>query len=192
MIEVPAYEKDRVRVFAVNSGAPVADLRQTFLSRLEGNSPQLAPDMLAELLGTTLIDPAYIEIFPVKDLGDLGLSQYLAQALEVRGDALRADRPRLDALEGSVMIVLSAAFGGKPTTLSPGAALTLIGTYPTENAVQPSTMSLPDPGGAGMPAPETTVTEPSSKLGSGLIALIISGALLLSAAIFLALSGDPQ
>ncbi|MEM8581777.1 MAG: hypothetical protein AAGF50_11335 [Pseudomonadota bacterium] len=189
---MPAFEKERVRVFAVNSGAPVADLRQTFLSRLENESSQLAPDMIAELLGTHIIDAAYVEVFPTKDVSDLGLSQYLTQALEVREDVLRDDRARLDALEGSVMIVLSAAFGGKAATLSPGAALTLIGTYPTEQAVSPSSMPLPDPGGTAMPGVQKNVTAPSRRLGSGLVALIVGGALFAAAAVLLALSGDPQ
>lgn len=189
MIEVPAHEKDRVRVFAVNGGSDVGGLRQTFLSQLEGETPLPKPETLAALLGTDAVDPAYVEIFPVGDIAELGLSRYLTDALDVRQEALAPDRGKLDALDGSVMIVLSKAFGGHAVSFTPGAALTLIGVYPTQTAAQPAAVPLPDPGGAGMPAPDTDSAKATRPLGSGLIALIVFAGLLIAAVLVLSIAG---
>lgn len=193
MIEVPAHEKDHVRVFAVNGEWDVGNLRQTFLSRLDPDAPVPAHEVLAQLLGTAEFDPAYVEIFPVADVAELGVSRYLSDALDVKESALSKDRGKLDALAGSVMIVLSAAFPGKALSFTPGAALTLIGTYPTEAAVEPSAIALPNPGGEAIPSPEDSETRQSRALGSGLIALIIGVGLLIAIGLVLAISGgEPQ
>lgn len=189
MIEIPAHEKDMVRVFAVSGGAEVDALRQTFLTGLDADAEKPDPAAFHALLGNADLNTDYIEIFPVNDIAELRLSGYLTQALDVRSEAIAPDRARLDALQGNVLLLLSSAFEGRPSRLDPNSALTLIGTYPTESFVPSQPGALPDPGGTAMPSPRTTPDTRSRRLGSGSIALIVVAAIALAAALLLLLPG---
>ena len=75
------------------------------------------------------LDPAYIEIFDLAELSGVGLAGYLTEGLGVPAPALAADRARLEALKGPVLILLSKALHGRKVTLTPDPRLTLVGTY---------------------------------------------------------------
>jgi hypothetical protein len=189
MIEIPAYDRDNVYVFALNGDDQFDGLRQTFLSSMDEAAERPDPGDVAQLIGLETVDTRYIEVFPAKDVAELGLSRYLADALDVKAEALAGNRAKLDALEGYVMLVLSAAFKGGAHTLTPGPALTHIGTFPTEAAAAPAAEPLPDPGGTTMPAPEASERAPRARLGSGTIALVVLVALGVAALLVLVLPG---
>ena len=112
-----------IYVFALNTPVSVT---LTDLTRARGETAGLPP--LGDWLGLADLDCDRIELFPVSDLGDLPLSNYLLSAY----DADPADQgPRLDALDGSVLIVPARAMTGAP---KPGAEATLIATLETARA----------------------------------------------------------
>lgn len=107
-------------VFALNTSVAVT---LTDLTRAEGSLPQLPP--LADWLGLDALDTDRIELFPIQDLGELSLSQYLEMAhVSEAGEAAA----RLNALSGQVLLVPETAMSGTP---NPGAELTLIARLDT-------------------------------------------------------------
>jgi len=113
-LHIPPGERHILRVFALSLPDP---------ARLAGDGPALAA-----LLGLPQIDPAGVEVFETADLSGVGLSTYLTEGDGVAEEALAADRDRLDALKGWVLILRSEAVTG-PVTLAPAAALTFLGRY---------------------------------------------------------------
>jgi hypothetical protein len=142
-----------LHVFAVNGAS---DLRRTHLTRVEGAAPDLPP--LSEWLGVGRVDTDRIEIFPVSDLGDTRLADYVAMAFEP-AEPIDADtRARLNALQGSVLIVPDAALDGPP---EPGGAVTPIATLPL---AQPDHRAdLPRAEARQAPPPPQPEAEPAAK-----------------------------
>lgn len=118
-LTIPAHDRDGVRVFTAR--LPPDDLKR--------DKARLA----AELLGDADLDPAFVEIFDLADLSGLGLPGYLAEGLGVPDSALAADRARLGAVTGPVLILLSKALHGRAVTLIPDPRLTLVGSYVEEH-----------------------------------------------------------
>jgi hypothetical protein len=117
-LTVPAHETGAVRVFAVNlPEEEIAPFR-----RGDG-------DRIRAALGLDFIDRDFVETLKAADLKPIGLAGYLIEGLGIPADALAADRARLDALEGHVLLVHSTAFGGRDATISPTPEVTYIGTY---------------------------------------------------------------
>lgn len=122
-LETSTVERGLVRVFALS-------MSQDEAQALRDNTPEDgAPAPQAAALGLDTINADYIEVFPVSDLSEIGLTGYLVEGNGIDPDSLRGDRAKLDALDGWVMCVYSAAFGGRAVTLRPAPELTLIGTY---------------------------------------------------------------
>ncbi len=84
---------------------------------------------LARLLGVTALDTHQAELFPIADLDEMSLTEFLEDGHGVAPDALKGDKAKLNALEGWVLLLRSAAFEGLDVTLHPSAQITLIGTY---------------------------------------------------------------
>lgn len=114
-LTIPAHDRNGIRVFS-------ATLTPEDMQRDKAG-------LVALLLGDANLDPAFVELFDVADLTDLGLAGYLADGLGVPDAALAADRPRLDALRGPVLILLSKALHGRTATLTLDPRLSLVGTY---------------------------------------------------------------
>ena len=111
-IDIPTTERGVTRVFAVN--LPWQDAKAAAPGPLL-NVPDL-PENAAQ-------------IFPVSDLGDLGLTGYLTEGMGLPPAQIMADKAKLSALDGHVLVLNTNALHGRAVTLEPGAALTLIGTY---------------------------------------------------------------
>ncbi|MCU0903423.1 MAG: hypothetical protein MUE83_06060 [Tabrizicola sp.] len=114
-LPVPALDRNTVRVFS--AALPPEEMQR--------GKASLAP----ELLGDPDLDPAYVELFDVKELSDIGLAGYLTEGLGVPEAALTGDLDRLDGLKGPVLILLSKALHGREVTLTLDPRMTLIGTY---------------------------------------------------------------
>jgi len=131
-MKVPQGERNAVRVFAARlTPAELVRLRTPM-------STDPAPHdtaVLAALLGVDHLAPGQVELFHSDDVAPIGLAAYLTEGTAVAEAQIAADRTRLDALEGPILIVLSAAFGGDAVTLHPDPRLTLIGMYTAE--IQP-------------------------------------------------------
>ncbi|MFW5641658.1 MAG: hypothetical protein ACOCY0_02725 [Roseicyclus sp.] len=139
-----------LHVFAVNGAS---ELRHTHLTRIEGVVPKLPP--LAEWLGVGRVDTDRIEIFPVSDLDGLTLADYVTMAFEPAEPVDADTRARLNALQGSVLIVPDAALDAAP---APGPALTPLATLalarPDHRADLPKARTAPPP-------PAETEAEPA-------------------------------
>lgn len=161
-----------IRVFAVNGSA--SDVTDDMNTR--GKTA-----LVAEALGTKIPKDGF-ELIALADLADIGLSGYLADGYAVPDAQLKDARSKLDALDGYVLLVFSAAFGGTETTLSPGAHLTLIGTF---GETQPDMISLPLDAEAAQPytgTPHARAATPPKKNASGSLvvaALVILAGLIL-------------
>lgn len=156
-----------LHVFALNTDL---DLRHTHLTRARGEVADLPP--LADWLGVT-VDPDEVELFPVRDLDNMTLSDYVTAAFAPESEIARGDRARIDALAGSVLLVpdraLGDAAGGAP---KPGAALTLVASLPLAQADHVATLPRVDVD--PLPMIDTEVpADIEEKSGSFLVPLVI-------------------
>lgn len=171
-LQLPLNEHGLIRVFAVNRTA--AELPLALKS-------QDKAALAAKLLGHDIADGG-AELFPVSDLSGIGLSGYLAEGYTVPDDQLRDARAKLDALEGYVLLVFSTAFEGRPTTLTLGADLTLIGTF---GEAQPDMAVRPLESEAAQPysgTPSATPPAPPKRRATGslgVVGLFVLAALIL-------------
>ena len=145
---------DTLHVFAVKA-AP--DLRHTHLTRARGDTPMLPP--LTEWLGAE-VDTDEVELFPVKDLGDMSLSEYVTMAFAPESMPAQAAR-RMDALKGHVLLVPERALSEEP---APGKEATLIASLPLAGADHGG--SLPKADVAPMPRPVPEAALPETRSGS--------------------------
>ena len=151
-------------VFALNASV---DVTLTDLTRDQGRPAGLPP--LADWLGLDGLDTDRLELFPVADLGDLQLSSYLSSAYDADiGEAAA----RLNAIEGSVLLVPEHALRGTPQA---GPEATLIATLPMP---EPDHRVRLDP--APIPQPEPKALDPTQSPSAHLPRWIIPVALSLA------------
>ena len=171
-LNIPPGEHRLIRVFAVNR--PTAELAFALKSNDKAQ-------LIADLLGHGIAQDG-AELFPVSDLAGIGLCGYLAAGYAVPTEQLTNARPKLDALEGYVLLVFSAAFKGRAATLSPGSDLTLIDTF---GETQPDMAVRPLDSEAAQPfsgtSNATPAASPKSRASGSLVVagLIVLAALLL-------------
>lgn len=118
----------RVHVFELRPG-PMRLARRTYLSggaEAEGDTP------LREAFGAP-VDPDHVEVFALEDIAPLSLRDYLGQAHDIPGEALAADRARLDAVRGQVVIMTPRALA-EVNELDPDAQLVHVGSYAPPSA----------------------------------------------------------
>jgi hypothetical protein len=84
---------------------------------------------LREALGVDQFDAAQAEHVEINDLTGLGLSAYLIAGHGVDEEALTADRDKIDALEGHVVILHGKGFDAANTEMSPRPPLRHIGAW---------------------------------------------------------------
>ncbi len=149
--EVKSGERGIVRIFAVDLPAD-----------------QIKGFDAAAALGVDALDAAGVELFPVSDLKEIGLSGYMHEGLGIAAEEL--DVARLDALQGYVLVVLSAAFEGEAAILTPRSPLRWIGTY-TEETASVKFAPLPSDSARGNIVTQTK-PPPSDAAMSGRVAMI--------------------
>ena len=161
---VKANERGMVRVFALS----MTDAEAQIL-KANGEDGDDNPTPQERALGAAALDAGYVEVFPIKDLADLGLAGYLETGNGIDPAQFAPDRQKLEALDGWVLCVYSAAFGGQAQTLNPAKALTLIGTYSEPGVDWTDTQTLTSDAAMG----ETTPVKkrPSDAAMSGRIAM---------------------
>ena len=115
-----AGERGQIHVFAVNR--PAADLAAALDAKPKA-------DLARELLRAPHLDTSSTELFALSELSGVGLAAYLSEGYAVDAAQIAPDRARLDALDGYVLLLFSDSFHGKETQLTPGADVTLIGSY---------------------------------------------------------------
>ena len=127
-LDIAANETGLIRVFALSMSDEQAQALK--VNSTDGQAETDASALQDLALGGTKLNDAHIEVFPVADLGDLALPDYLIDGAGAKPEAIDTDRFKLSSLEGWVMLVYSSAFRGQKQTLTPAAQLTLVGTYP--------------------------------------------------------------
>jgi hypothetical protein len=171
-LTIPPHEHGQIRLFAVNR--PIDAVAHT----LQDNDKSA---VISDLVGFD-VPSGSAELFAVSDLTGVGLPRYLTDGYTVTEAQISADRARLDALEGYVLLLFSSAFDGAETTLRVGPDLTLIGTYGEE---QPAMAAPPLTADAAQPytgVPNLTPTTPPRGRAGGaviLLALIVALGLIL-------------
>ncbi len=129
------------------------------------------PGATDQVLGVNGLDPEQIDIFPVTDLEDLGLYGYLNEGCGVSEDQL--NRTALEAVDGWVMTVRSAAFGGNAAELQPDPRLHLIGLF-TEDATNWTGGVIASESAKPFSAPQTAAANDTPRrVGSAVLALVI-------------------
>lgn len=126
VIEVRSTDKDTVRVFHI-------DLPSNAIERFTqragtGEWP------LQYTIGALYLRDAFVDVVPIRDLGGMRLSKYLAEAHGVDGSELKAHAGRLDAVAGYVAILPSQAFDSKDQTLVVRNPMRWIGSYSMSTA----------------------------------------------------------
>lgn len=125
-IEIPAGGGDMIHVFGLDLTAEAAE---AFIARPPENGHGWP---LKVALGAKQVDAAHVEHFPVSDLAGVGLPGYLTEGLGADPAAVEAERDRLEALQGDVVILRPAAFGGQAQSLTVADPLTHAGSFPMD------------------------------------------------------------
>lgn len=169
-LDVRANESGVVRIFALS----MEDEKAQALKANSGIGGTGGGSSLKELaLGAAALDPEHVEVFPIDDLGEMALPDYLVEGAGAKATEIDADRFKLSSLEGWVMIVYSSAFRGVAQSLSPSSQLTLIGSYGQEGTEWSAPVDLSTasalPQETETPAPKK---RPSDAAMSGRIAML--------------------
>lgn len=162
-VHIPAGERGVIRVFDLDMRPEQA----RFLRE---------PGALAQVLGIDDLDLNHVEIFPVSDLEDLGMTGYLSEGCGVPAPQLAADRATLDALEGHVLLLRSRAFAGAETRLTPAEQIHLIGTYgeqQTNWTAEPMTTASARPYSAPRTPPRIARSQ-ARRIGASLFAVVMA------------------
>jgi len=154
-INISQHESGVVRLFAISR--PMADMARALRHSSKG--------VIASGLLRHEVTHEDIELFALSDLTGLGLRQYLADGYAIPPEALQADRARLDALDGYVLLLLSRVSSAGHVEITPSPDLTLIGTYREPSATQtaaPISVEAAKPYSGSGPAPS-----PAPRIGQG-------------------------
>lgn len=143
---------DILHIFTLNEDVAVT---HTNLTRQKGEAPVLPP--LADWLGVETLDTNAIELFQVKDLSDMALSDYIQLAFAPENDIPGDMQTRLNALKGAVLLVPDTALNGPA---SPGPQATTIAALPLAQA--DNTGVLPKASVTPMPTPPAAQTHEAS------------------------------
>ncbi|WP_343503286.1 aspartate carbamoyltransferase catalytic subunit [Alloyangia pacifica] len=135
-------------------------------------------------LGARKLRPSRIDVVSIRDLGEMPLSTYLAEAYQVGGEDFRQMKPRIDALKGHVVVLPSAAFDHTSQDLTISTPLRWIGTFKEAEGASPRAGKLRSAGARGsMDRPGPAAPEPRSRaltfalLGLGVLVVLVLAAL---------------
>jgi hypothetical protein len=154
---------DTLHIFALRGAG---DVRHTHLTRAQGAAPDLPP--LTDWLGAE-VDTDEIEMFPITDLGEMKLSEYIRLAFAP--DTISPqDARRIDAIKGTVLLVPERSLSEEP---APTAEARLIATLPLARADHVA--QLPKALATRMTAAPPTSTKPRGRLGRGPLPWVMLG-----------------
>ncbi|RVT82270.1 hypothetical protein DXV76_17495 [Rhodobacteraceae bacterium CCMM004] len=157
-LTVDADEWGTVRLFSLDADAPEA----AALAQPAGPD---APT-LKRLLGADRIDATPVQAARVEDLEGLGLAGFMTEGLGIAPEAVAANRARIDAVRGVVVVVPAKALSGTAQTLEPQPPLRFVGLYREADAAPPTPEIAPSRSAAPMAA-ATPTAEPAPAAGGG-------------------------
>jgi hypothetical protein len=133
-LRVAEAEHGIVRVFAIDAGPEEAPRWR--VPDAEDATGAEADWALPAALGVGRLEPRDVQVFEARDLGGMGLSDFLAEGYDLGADQLAPARAELDAADGIVAVIRSGAFDA-PATLSPAGGVRPLGAF-AEPSVAPS------------------------------------------------------
>lgn len=160
-IKISATEHGKVRVFALDY-ALAMELAHTG-----------AIDRLCRALGVDELQEADVQIVQLQDIAEMGLVAFLTEAYGIDADEIAPVAEDLRALKGTVAILRSGAFGGKPVTLKTGGEARLVATLTEPNPAIPPMTPLTSEAAEGRVAASGGKAKPSDAAMSGRIAMIV-------------------
>jgi hypothetical protein len=160
---IKATERGVIRIFMANLTTEQAE---SFTESPDEDTPAA----INRALDVTYIDSDFVELFALSNLEWVGLAGYLTDGLGVAAEDVKPNASRLNAMSGQVLIVLSQAFGGFETTITPTAPLKWIGTY-TEEDANVKFEPLPSEGAKGTAEAPTGRPPKSDARVGGMIAM---------------------
>jgi len=122
MSELLSGTRETVHLFAV-------DLPEDQLWAFIDHDRDAGTFPLRDALGVDQLDDKQIEGAVAEDLAGIGLSGFMIEGVGVDETAIAADRARIDALTGAVVLVKGAAFDGAQVPLTPKPPLTHVGSW---------------------------------------------------------------
>ena len=152
-LTIPADDHGQIRVFATDSDLPAEVIEKT-------------PRGL-EYLFEAELNPDFVDIVRIADLGGMALSAYIAEGYDMAPDLV--DKAAVDAITGYAVLVLSRATGEVETTLTPADGLRHVTTYSPVAKITPPE-PLPDASAKGILEPKPTKPPKSDARMSGMVA----------------------
>ncbi|MBP0482647.1 aspartate carbamoyltransferase catalytic subunit [Sagittula salina] len=131
-------------------------------------------------LGAAKLSPAFVETIDLRDLGAMTLSQYLAEAYDLPPKALAADKARVDALQGHVVVLPPQAFENTSQQLNVNTPLSYIGGWSAATGKSRSAnLRARSAAGQGAGGPPSAMGNLSKPILIAIIALVaVAGAVL--------------
>jgi len=129
-LEVSASEHKVYRLFAID----LAKHHLPAFTRPKRNSMGDDDYPLRDALGLTYLDEQHVQILTLADLGDMKLTDYMQDGLAIAGVDLEDHAARLNALEGHLAVIASAAFEG-PCDIAPKPPVSLVGAFAEHEAM---------------------------------------------------------
>jgi hypothetical protein len=161
-IIIPRSETVVIRIFAISR--PMAAMARAL-------KQQPTSVLASDLLGHKVAKDDF-ELFAVSDLTGVGLPGYLSDGYDIDKDAVRADRQRLDALDGYVLLLFSRVSDGGDVTLDPDRDLTLIGSYAEPKAAHAAAPIVAEAAKLYSGVKSNAAAPGRSRIGSALTAVI--------------------
>lgn len=170
-------DRETIHLFTV-------DLPEDALWAFVTPDPDTGEYPLARALGVATLEETQVEGAVIEDLVGIGLAGFLVEGIGADQAQIEADRTRIDALTGSVVIIRGAAFDGAAVPLTPAPPLTHLASWsmtPADTTMEPLTSDAAT--GTVPPAPQPAPTPGPRQsrmtlwLILGILALIVIGIL---------------
>ena len=126
LLSIPANAVRTIWVFTVD--LTEADL-ETFQTEARSPHGELSTWPLRDALGIAHLNQQHFELFSAHTMKEYGLARYLTEANGMDDTSVAPDASKLDALDGSLLLLFESAIPTDIHRLAPTAPLHLIGRY---------------------------------------------------------------
>lgn len=120
--QISSGDRETVHLFSV-------DLPEDALWDFVTADPETGAFPLRDALGVESLEETAVEGAVAEDLAGIGLTGFLTEGIGIDASQIAPDRAKVDALQGSVVIVRGTAFDRAEVPMTPRAPLTHVGTW---------------------------------------------------------------
>ncbi|MEC7761372.1 MAG: hypothetical protein VX874_05590 [Pseudomonadota bacterium] len=151
------------------------------------SKPDEAGDMYLEYaLGVKKLDPAHVEVFPVSQIREFGLTRYLTDASGMSVESVAADAKMLSSLRGVIVLVHNKAVSGEGA-FAPRNEAEFVGRYSEAQSLTVASTPASLEATRGMISGGSTPGKAPSRMPWGVL-LISAAAIILIAAIIMGIA----